>query len=595
MAGKRIKCPRCSEAVTVAAAQPAAAMAGARASAPPAPAAAASGSAPSGNLSVPCAACRKKLQVRADMAGKAVKCPGCGKPVRVPGAAPTAAAPAAPRPERPRPAPAAPPAAQDDEWIEVNEAAEAPVAAAAPALARAGGPGAEWGQDLMEGHGVPDDMQEKIRSNLTKNERLIWFGRPRMDILMHQARMWMIRGSLVGGAVCIGMAVGSVFAFRAKDVPVAVGIILVFFSLVFGAIAVFALGAPARQKRKESTRACYAMTNRRLLLHLGTGSQTFSSGSHSTTVVNTGALGLLTYSGLELTRLQRVEMKKFPGAGNLVFSRTVLDEPSGGGLWAVNDVAGVEKLIREKLLHPVIDKVLRGEKLSKEEKGKDAKDDKAAGEGASGDTVAPDDNIKSIAAKGDLVPDDPNIKAAPGTRGRGGDGNVKGVALGIEYDPNKVEAEVREEVEAELTAGEKVLWVGQPEGGTQGRGVLGAVTGAAKRKEPNYYLYAITNRRAILWAKPEGGFLSVKGDPPGPTTYYPPHILRAGLEQDNRIPQGGSIVFKQVKVTVRRQDKQSRRITEEVTLHFFGILRVRRYKTVALLLYENLIKPWVEN
>jgi hypothetical protein len=447
----------------------------------------------------------------------------------------------------------------------------------------------------MEGHGVPDDMQEKIRSNLTKNERLIWFDRPRMDILMHQARMWMIRALLVGGPLSIGLAVGSVFAFRSKSVPMPVGFILIFFSLVLGGIAVFSLWAPARQKRKEATRACYAMTNRRLLIHVGTGSQTFSKGGQSTTIVNTGSLGLLTYTGLELTRMKRVMMKKFLGAGDLVFGRTLLDEPSGSRLWAVNDVAAVERLIREKLLHPVIDKVLRGEKLSKEEKGKEDKDDKAAGEGASGDTVAPDDNIKSLAAGGELVPDDPNIKAAPGTRSRGGDdANVRGAGLGIEYDPDSVEFEVREEVEAELTEGEKILWVGKPEGSTQGRGILGAVTGGDKRKEPDYYLYAITNRRAILWAKPEG-IRSFQTEEPGPTTYYPPHIVGAGLEEDKRIPQGGSIVFKQVKVTITRQNKQTRRVTKEVTLHYFGLMRIRRYRAVAYLLYENLIKPWVEN
>ncbi len=570
LAGKRIKCPRCSEVVSAAPAKPAAAA--------PAPS-------PSATLSVSCTSCGKKLQARAALAGKAVKCPGCGKPIRVPEGAPAAAAPL----PAPAPAPpAAPSPAGDEEWTEVNEAAKAPP----PAAVKAGGAAGEWGQELMEGHGVPDDMQEKIRSNLTRNERLIWFDRPRMDILMHQARMWMIRALLVGSAVCIGTAVGSVFAFRAKNVPVAVGIILVFFSVVFGAIAVGSLWAPARQRKKERTRACFAVTNRRLLIHLGTGAQTIHRGAQSSTLVGAGSVGLLTYTGLELTRMLRLELKKFPGAGDLVFGRNLLDEPAGFRLFAVNDVAGVEKLIREKLLHPVIDKVLRGEKLSQEEKGKDTKDEKVAGTEASGETIAPDDNIKSLAAKGDLVPDDPNIKAAPGTRAAGS--NVKGVVLGIEYDPDKVEAEVREQVETELTEGEKVLWVGQPEAKPQGRGVIGAATGADKRKEPDYSLYAITNRRVLLWVKPEG-VLSFKAENPGPLTYYPPHILRAGLEEDKRIPQGGSIVFKQVQVTITRQNKQTRRITKDVTMHYFGLMRIKRYRAVALLLYENLIKPWVEN
>jgi hypothetical protein len=326
------------------------------------------------------------------------------------------------------------------------------------------------------------------------------------------------------------------------------------------------------------------------MIHLGTGSQTFNRGGRSTTVVNTGSVGMLTFTGLELTRLYRLEMKKFPGAGDLVFGRTLLDEPAGFRLFAIGDIAAVEKLIREKLLHPVIDKAMRGEKLSQEEKGKEDKDE-GPGAGASGATVAPDDNIKDLAAKGDLGADDPNIKTAPGKRGA--DGNVKGAGHGIEYDPDAVESEVREQVEAELTEGEKILWVGKPEGKTQGRGIVGAATGADKRKEPDYDLYAITNRRVLLWAKPEG-MLSFKTEQPGPMTYYPPHIVRAGLEEDKRIPQGGSIIFKQVQVTITKRVKNSNRTTKDVTQHYFGIMRISRYRAVALLLYENLIKPWVE-
>jgi predicted Zn finger-like uncharacterized protein len=201
LAGKKIKCPKCSQVVAVAPAKPAAAVAGARAPAPaatkpPAPATKPSApppkpAAPSGSITIACA-CGKKLQVRAELAGKAVKCPGCGKPVRVPGAPapakPSAAAvtpppaPAAP-PAPPTPAPALqaappPPAVQDEEWTEVNEAVEAP-----PPAAAKGGPAGDWGESLMESHGVPDEMKEAIRTNLSKSEKILWFDRPRVDML----------------------------------------------------------------------------------------------------------------------------------------------------------------------------------------------------------------------------------------------------------------------------------------------------------------------------------------------------------------------------------------------------------------------------
>ncbi len=628
LAGKKIKCPRCSQVVAVPSTKPEAALAAARAPAPSvsAPAAETSTSAatkpaaPSGTVSVPCG-CGKKLQVRAELAGKAVKCPGCGKTVRVPGApapATPASAPVAPAPAPT--APAEPPAAGDgEEWTEINDAAEAPP----PAVAK-GGPSGEWGEELMADHGVPDDMMEKIRTQLTKNEKLIWFGRPRVDILMAQARAFRLIGGGVGFGLSVLLLIGSIFLFKLN---IAAGCVVVLFAVLFSLLGVFAIGAPARQERNAPKRACYAITPRRVLILPGTGMQGFFSSGRASFVVHTGSQGVTTYNGLELSRMQRVESQKFPGAGSLHFSRSLLDAPSGGGLASIDDVAKVEKLIREKLLHPVVDKVLRGEKLTKEEKGKADEDDAANKTGGqeSEDAGPPDDNIKEFGARGDLVPDDPNIKAAPGT-GRGGsagdDPNMKGARSGIEYDPDQLEADVREKVEKELTEGEVVKWVGWPEAGVQGRGLLGAMVGSAKRKEPEYYLYAITNRRVMLWAKggtkAGGGTVITLGgggaNTYGPVTYYPPHLLQAGLEDDNRIPQGGNIIFKKIKVKIITQHRTkgtihrghgrhsnqmirtpgSVRTSTQVEMHYFGLLRIKRYKAVALLMYETLIKPWVE-
>jgi hypothetical protein len=371
---------------------------------------------------------------------------------------------------------------------------------------------------------------------------------------------------------------------------VVVGIFLLLFAGGFIALGVWALGMPKRQAKKSPGRACYAITNRRVLVHPGTNRSSFFVRN-----LVFGSGGLQSYNGLGLAFLQRMDSTKYQGAGSLMFGRSVTETPTGAGLWAVSDVVKVEKLIRETLLHPVIDKVLRGEKLNKDEKGAEQTS------AEEGEMIAPDSNIKDFGSRGALD-DDPNIKAAPGmgsSGGKGGDdANVKGMKADIEYDPEELRPDVRKTVETELTEGETVKWVGWPEGSVQGRGFLGAVVGSAKRCEPNYYLYAITNRRVILWtkrgSKVAGTVTVTVGHAEGPITYYPPHLLNAGLEEDKRIPQGGNIVFKQVKVKIVTRDSKGRGSTR-IEMHYFGLLRIPRYKAVARLLYETLIKPWVEN
>src|SRR5947209_10898615 len=117
LSGKAVKCPKCGQAVRVSAAPAPASVKVAPAPAPkpaaPAPAAAAP-------IAVTCGSCQKKLQVKATLAGKAVKCPGCGGVVKIP--APSA------------------PAADGEEWLDVNEAAAPPPEEPAPAAKKDRGP-----------------------------------------------------------------------------------------------------------------------------------------------------------------------------------------------------------------------------------------------------------------------------------------------------------------------------------------------------------------------------------------------------------------------------------------------------------------------
>jgi hypothetical protein len=339
-------------------------------------------------------------------------------------------------------------------------------------------------------------------------------------------------------------------------------------------------------RRAADRRACFALTNRRLLIHPGVGAQMNFGGSGGTqarVVVRRGPAEVIAYTGFELTRMQRVEEKRFPGCGSLVFNRNVLDEPAGGHLWALADLHKVERMVREKLVHPIMDKLLRGERLSAEDK---TKQQEAAGGQEEAEVLAPDENIKDFL----------------GGKSAGEDANVKDVRAGAGLD--QLDDESREKVEAELTEGERVLWAGVPEGKTQGRGLLGNMVGSEERREPDYSLYALTNRRVLLWFS-RGTHVGKgtpirfgKGPNRAPVSYYPPHLLQAGLEQDKRIHRGGSIVFRRVRVVIttttefkNRRGPNTTRTSTRKELHHFGLLRIRDYLAVARMLYDTLIGP----
>jgi hypothetical protein len=499
---------------------------------------------------VTCPGCSCKLRTKPEWAGKSLKCPKCARTIKVPPA---------------------------DDWIDVTEpyvrpGAPAPRPAAAPEK-RVSGP---WGEEVLEGLGVPDAMREQIRGALTGNERLTWAGRPLLNVLMHRARRQRLVGVVVFLVVTAAMPALAWFLFTLGETGATIGgCVALFMMLVFQAIGVFQFGAPGRTRRNAANRPCYALTNRRLLIHRGIGSQaSMSRGGTQVSVDATVGEGRVDpFTGFQLMGLRRDEDRAFPGTGELIFFSNLLDEPIGERLFAVEDVAGLEKRIREQLIHPVIDKLLRGEASVKEEFGR-KKSKTAARDG--GEVLPVDENLRDLGSE--TLPEE---------------GNVKSFKAALDQSLKSAGKDLRQKAEKELAEGEKLLWVGKAEGSTQGRGLLGALAGSAKRKEPEYTFYAITNRRVLLWDKKgsaEGNRFSFANQQLGPITYYSPEILDAAVEEDKRFPDGGSIVFRRVKVVITRQDKRGKRSTETL-IHHFGILRVRNCTAVSRVLFDTLIRP----
>jgi hypothetical protein len=590
MAGKAVKCPKCKGVVRV---PGAAAAVGAD---KPAAAAAAKPAAPAkppadGMISAACA-CGKKIQVREALAGKAVKCPACAKPVKVPATAPAAntlddedwgnvngdAAPAPPSrkgkapplhdDEDDTPKTKAKGKKEDDEgeWLDVDEAAapdkdEEDDEDETPSKSPGG-----WGQELLKKEKVPKEMQDELRQEMTKNESIEWISRPRQDILLHRAKMQAIIFGSIFGTVGLAALIATVICLlKAVWIGVAIGAV---FGLTFSGIAIFMITQPARVRKHEAVRPCYVMTQRRLLVHSGKGSNVrVSVGSSDVREHKAPPTGVNSYMGLDLIGLTRAEAgEKFKGAGDLCFSTDIWDYPASPDMEALDKVVAIEKRIREKLIHPVIDKLLRGEVFLKKGTG-------ARKGGDDGEDVKQDSNIKDYASDDDIDEDDPNIKDAPN--------RAAGLVAQFAKELRKVDEELRDEVDAELTAGEKVLWIGEPEASVKGRGLLGAMMGGATRHEPKYTFYAITNRRVMLGIAKQA-----------PVSYYPTGLMSTSVEQDKRIEKGGGIIFRQVKKTITTEDKKTGKVLKtRVEMHYFGILRIRHYEKVAQLLYETLVRP----
>jgi hypothetical protein len=631
LAGKRVRCPQCREPITVPEA-----VAQHRANGRSAPAApkplrpmpAAPTPVVAGEPIVVECTCGAKFRTKAEWAGRATKCPRCAKTLVIP-------MPAASEPEMFDPSaliepeeatfepetkpikptkpkkPAAEEAEDDEEWNDVSEAYSGNEQEAASEEADASEEDEEqptkkavvgssgWGEEHLEEHELPDELHEKIQAELTRGERIEWCGRPDKDILIAQAAKMRIIGIvfIVLGLLLIGGGIAAMIpVWQARFI---LGPVLLLFAVFFIAGGVYAFLMPGRVKAGMEGRACFLITNRRLFIHGGIGNQV-KMGFGSKRGIDGKARGKKSNSflGHELTYMHRVEFAKMPGSGELHFSRTILDNPTGSHLWAVRDIEEVERKIRELLIHPVVDKMLTGEIRIKTTFG--------AREKSETDEELPvEGNMKDALAKQGAMPTDGNVKAAKAAAAK---------------DLSKVDPDLRERVDAELTEGERVVWIGEPEEKTQGRGILGAVMGAEHRIEPDYELYAITNRRVMLFDKKGcvGGQsqttnLSFGKQPKrGPVCYYPADLLEFGIEEDKRIPNGGGILFRKAKVVIIKKIRTSKQerghhhgggrrqtygttVTEStkkiVEMHHFGILRVANAKQVARLLYETLVRP----
>jgi hypothetical protein len=209
------------------------------------------------------------------------------------------------------------------------------------------------GGDPFEETDVPSDIQQDIRAELTKGEKIVWVGRPSMALMMANANIARVIGAVL---LVIGVGLLGGFALAAAG-PTAIGMgVFGGVMLVFGSVFVF---LPTLTKMNAASRSVYVVTNRRALVR-----------EHKRQVRS--------YTIAQLKNMQRKDSSRLKGAGDLVFETERVDRsgpnplpmtaPTRGprattlkvdrGFLMLENVKKVEKLIRETLIDPGLDKVL---------------------------------------------------------------------------------------------------------------------------------------------------------------------------------------------------------------------------------------------
>lgn len=314
--------------------------------------------------SVACPSCKISLKLPVGFSGKAVKCPRCSTVVPVSAAAPARTAPA--KPEAVKPAAKAAPAAQapvkkvaakkpapDEEEVIVDEAVdedeevideaddEEPAERASFGLELV-----EPGTDPFEDMNLPEKMLKGLRKEISKKEKVIWVGRPSVEIQLHRAWIAVPVGLLFA---CIGIGL-IVTPFMMEKSETVLNIVLPIMGVIFAGVGGLAASARIFIRKWSHARAVYILTDKRVVLHEGGR--------------------IRSYEPKHLARkMERKPSSRFKGAGDLIFAVEKMETRQGGsfdpsrgemagmpiGFLSIEKVREVEKLIRATLIDKLLE------------------------------------------------------------------------------------------------------------------------------------------------------------------------------------------------------------------------------------------------
>jgi hypothetical protein len=254
--------------------------------------------------------CAAKLKVGDHLKGKHIKCPRCGSLIAVGGANGSSAAPAA------------------------------PTAKAEPALPTS--------EEMLGQSDLSEPERQRLSDVLARDERLLWAGKPSARVAF--LRAWFISGGLWSGAVIILIILIVLKSTGAlHDAGGVITFVLLLIAIVGLTAAGFVIPYGTRWYKRRTT---YAATTRRALAWVPDWF---------------GKIKFVTYDPADLVKLYRVEIARSEGGvGHLIFgSFTKRKKTKEGielttyvyGFWLVPRAAHVEKLLREHLVDPLLDKL----------------------------------------------------------------------------------------------------------------------------------------------------------------------------------------------------------------------------------------------
>jgi hypothetical protein len=454
--------------------------------------------------------------------------------------------------------------------------------------------------------GIHDRFRKAVEEELTKDEKLVWLGRPSATAAVQPPRTVLA----VIGAVLLALAFGlGVFG---KGVPIFFPGVIGLFGLLFIALPFVAKGGSAYQ-------ACYVVTNRRAIL-LEWGLMGLEPGMSSWTAVRRKS-----YLPHELLAMERQANPSVPGAGNLIFEyfftigrlaplmpgtqgtirRTDTPQRTPRGFFYLDNVDEVEQIIRTTLLQNL-------------EQNMDGRP--AAARSTERPAPAPAATSGPPAEKQGAVP-----------QGH------------LEHGP--VPADLKAKIVAEVSTNERLVWIGQPEEKLVVRRSLGYLAGGSlvavlsllwlvgafapkapapkkgaptpqqttapvpnRGRDPLPYIvllasvgcalvpavrwrnarrtcYALTNRRALIYKE---GLL-------GPTREsYSPKEVAAMRRRDSWVfGEAGDLIFRSVTV-VRSSCSQQGGSSRSVRTIHYGFLALARVQEVERLVRETLIDRFAD-
>jgi hypothetical protein len=253
--------------------------------------------------------CAAKLKVGDHLKGKHIKCPKCGSLLAV-GANGSTAAP----PE--------------------------PAAKVEPTL-----PGTE---EVLAQSDLSEQERARLTGELGRDERLLWAGKPSARVAF--LRGWIFAGGLWFAALMILVVLIIVMSSGALAGAGAAITLILLLTVIVGLTAAGAAIPYATRWYKQRT--AYAATTRRALAWVPDWF---------------GKIKQVTYDAADLVKLYRVDVARSEGGvGNLIFGSFVKRKKTRDGIeertyiygfWLVPRAAHVEKLLREHIVDPLLDRL----------------------------------------------------------------------------------------------------------------------------------------------------------------------------------------------------------------------------------------------